>query len=383
MEAVRPAEDRSSVTETQDPLPPPPAPFPVELLGTRTLTSEASTSNDMQQAGKLRPDLEAIQQCCIAALSGLIPYESTATAVLSPHDQQLAAALTDLLETTYDLEQLLDIVSAPPASHLDQSTPEDSFDALAKVLEQVSDREVPDSVRRESDIHPAIDIVREELAWNRVDALGTAVQSLARERAARREANHFHGEPPRYSFDGRSSGSSTQAPPSYDNHTATRSTLGQHKDRDEGTTDVPPSALQDKMMMELDAMAAAIERLHGVSPRLHNQRSIGDQGSARVRNGINGDIPKTAGPRIEKAKMRELEEIWDKIERAHRGRRALEEQRSGMDVVAASRRRRVSLLEKPRLTRRGQISCTSCMTGRTLVGWMIRMVCRRSKSTSN
>lgn len=342
MEAVRHVEARSVTTETQASLPPPPAPFPVGLLGPRTLAApQTSASTDASQTEKLRPNLEAIQQCCIAALSGLIPYESTSTAVLAPHDQQLAAALTDLLEATYDLEQLCSVTPKPPGSELDTSTLDDSFDALGRVLEQVSAREAPSENGRASDIHPAINVVREELAWNRIDALGSAVQDLARGRPARREAVQVQEDPPRYSSDDRDSRSVAEGPPAYIRDAAARSTLDDNKGQVEEAVDVSSSAVQEKMMSELDAMAAAIERLHRISPRLHNQRHAQDSTTNRDRVGINGDAASIASPKSEQAKMKELEEIWDMIERAHRGRRALEGQRSGMDSVAASRRRRV------------------------------------------
>lgn len=92
--------------------------------------------------------------------------------------------------------------------------------------------------------------------------------------------------------------------------------------RAEGGTD-------DKMLRELDDVTGAIERLLSVSPALEDQRvslpaqSTGQSSSTARRREIS--------QRMDRAKMSELEELWDKIEAAHgKGRSHADGQRADL-----------------------------------------------------
>jgi len=67
------------------------------------------------------------------------------------------------------------------------------------------------------------------------------------------------------------------------------------------------------MLHELDNVTSAIERLQNAAPQMHDQRveMRSEAGPSRLRDA------NQAKARMERDKMRELEEIWEKIERSH------------------------------------------------------------------
>ena len=103
--------------------------------------------------------------------------------------------------------------------------------------------------------------------------------------------------------------------------------------------DADASAGDEKSRMELDDVSNAIERLYAVAPQLANQRS--QLRDAREGSSSHGQ---TARERLERDKWRELEEIWEKIERAHkRGREAREQraEREGWNERRINRREKL------------------------------------------
>jgi hypothetical protein len=91
----------------------------------------------------------------------------------------------------------------------------------------------------------------------------------------------------------------------------------------------------ERTIHDLDDITTAIERLQHLAPQLQDQRVENPvAGPSRLRN---GDAAKA---RSERDKMRELEEIWDKIERAH-ARRGVRE-RINLEDYEQRRAERVS-----------------------------------------
>ncbi|OCF43389.1 hypothetical protein I317_02687 [Kwoniella heveanensis CBS 569] len=495
MEAVRPykpglrtvhAGDRGVADDEVDTLPPPPEPFPKDQLDVVGRAESSSNAAMAQPRQHLRSYLLSVQQTCVNALSSLVDSNATSARSSPPLDEQtqssssplgpdtqLAAALTDLLEVTYELDDLLPptpIISAnitPTTVHsatfIDErqeggGTRTDgrpqptvpgygdggaSFDALTQVLvglheARSAEAGAPDQanssnvdcedtnrdygVRTQNGtdkqgLHPAINVVREELAWERLESLTTAVLELSRHRGERAEDGHsytngFCAVPDQHdstvneddrrhliASKSHQSGHGDTLPPSYEQYHGHRhpqqhdsdnasllpsySDIKSHLDGEQDSLSVekgkpaqehipsvsrettqrgsePVSPHQEKMLHELDAVTSAIERLASIAPRLHDQRvemrhSHDSSSSASSKqNGLTGvakasdseTTSKEERIKLERIKMRELEEIWDKIERAHGKRRIRIEDGQRVEGAGWERRRRDRFMDK-------------------------------------
>ncbi|WVF67080.1 hypothetical protein IAT40_001825 [Kwoniella sp. CBS 6097] len=471
MEAIRPTQhsprtgqNENRVIDEMDTLPPPPEPFPVDQIG----VGQGLTSQTKQH---LRSYLLSVQQSCINALSSLVDAQTSAAS--SPQTQgqqprsslgastQLAAALTDLLEVTYELDDLLPptpnfsanitpntVHSATfgdsPTDTDDARRPhvpgyDNSFDALTRVLVELHDARIadaedegassttiqqvancdqdkhPQNGHDRKGLHPAINVVREELAWERLESLTTAVLELSRQRGATMENGHSgenelpdqdqphstaneegrrqsvvsnshsqrHCEPDHlppsyeqfhdYTLAQQRDGDNASILPSYsDIHASTdgghdTSSLEKEKTaKEHGSTSSrdctqnhePVSPRREKMLHELDAVTSAIERLASIAPRLHDQRvemrhtHVTSSPSSSKLDRLTSDANKSENLskeeriKLERIKMKELEDIWDKIERAHGKRRIRIEEGQRVEGAGWERRRRDRFMDK-------------------------------------
>jgi hypothetical protein len=212
----------------------------------------------------------------------------------------------------------------------------------------------------EGSLHPSVYAVREELAWERLGSLSRVVVALLREkREAQVSREAVNGDvnisaesqssphppaaaddtlPPRYSFDGQEEldlekgtlpDYANDQPPKIDQKTNTAS-----------TSTLPlqsTSAPKEKMMLELDGLTDAIGRLHSVTPRLNDQRVEMRASSSKT------PMTRDLRARAEREKIRELELIWDQIERTHGKRRMGDGQRVDMADWSERRARQVRL----------------------------------------
>jgi hypothetical protein len=390
-------EHRSLATQPVDEvsaLPAPPEPFPVDLLAPSQSTSSrppTAPSAEPPSTAQTQHDLQALQRSSVAALSSLLPADTASSppTVLSPAQQRLAAALAELLEVSYELESFRpspayveyerDTVSADTPSPGDVDVDVDvdaSFAALREhltVLQSSAVQRTPGEYAYSANasgaarIHPAINVVREELAWARVETLAHAVLEMIRDRTDGHGQGQGHGHenghgegmssmeddlngidemPPRYSFDG----VTNHDPPRYelevyaDDH---KQTFENEKDESHShsrpeasssTRDHGEPASGEKMLVELNAVTDAIERLAHIAPRLQNQRvelrpatAVSTSASASASTSASAAQGQTScGTKemSEKEKMREVEEIWAKIEKAHGKRRIRDGQRA-------------------------------------------------------
>jgi hypothetical protein len=265
------------------------------------------------------------------------------------------------LEVTYDLESS-DAVPLPA----DEGNSGNAFQALTGRLEDLQNVSRPSPTIRqagEGSLHPSVYAVREELAWERLGSLSRVVVALLREK---REAQVSRGVddgnvigdsqsspdppaasddtlPPRYSFDGQEEldlekGSlpdyANDQPPKIDQKmpNASTSTLPLQS--------TSTSAPKEKMMLELDGLTDAIGRLHSVTPRLNDQRVEMRASSSKT------PMTRDLRARAEREKIRELELIWDQIERTHGKRRMGDGQRVDMADWSERRARQVRLSQR-------------------------------------
>jgi hypothetical protein len=266
------------------------------------------------------------------------------------------------LEVTYDLESS----DAGPLP-ADEGNSGNAFQALTGRLEDLQNvsRRSP-TVRQtgEGSLHPSVYAVMEELAWERLGSLSRVVVALLREK---REAqvSRETGEgsvdvngnsqpltdppaaaddtlPPRYSFDGQEELDLEKGTlPDYANDQPPKI---DQKMPNASTSSLPlqstsTSAPKEKMMLELDGLTDAIGRLHSVTPRLNDQRVEMRASSSKT------PITRDLRARAEREKIRELELIWDQIERTHGKRRMGDGQRVDMADWSERRARQVSQSE--------------------------------------
>ena len=274
---------------------------------------------------------------------------------LSHHDGQLASALTELLDVCYELEQLQpslqDAQDSSPQSGTVTPTISKVEEPYRNLSQHVTELQKaarlrltvePASVPGPSRLHPAVGVVREGLAWARVDALTHAILELVKSRPSILVDTQDGLLPPSYSqHDQHPNFADRHLPPDYDLESSEPRPLISEKNRGKEPshiTDISTphvSTSGEKMMLEFDAVTDAIERLNAVAPRLQDQRVEMKAKSGLTRAEVRA--------RMEKDKMRELEEIWDRIEKAHGKRRMVENgQRVDAEEIEARRAARVS-----------------------------------------
>lgn len=311
-------------------------------------------------------DLGPVQQSCVQALSLLIPESPTSSTQplppLSLTDSQLAGALTELLEVSYELESLHPFqAGAPSTPNMEPASLDDlvkQMEELQRIARRREGEEMLGSRKgQDGGLHPAIGAVREELAWARIDVLSHAIIDLVNNRQHRPPAStplngREHGvaglglsghqdlppsytqhddttQPPQYlqQYDAELSDSHLDEKDEKDDKATASSSLNGSRQNDHSFS----PAGREKLLADFDEMSNAIERLQTTNPRLEEQRS-----ELRDRQRSRGEII----ARMERDKMRELEEIWKLIERTHGRRRNADGTRVDMEEVEVRRRER-------------------------------------------
>lgn len=284
---------------------------------------------------------------------------------LSFADSQLAQALTELLEVSYELETLrsdevdgssschppdISRTSGTNGTHENGSNGPSGLDMLTtRLLElrqsasQQTDDQVSNGNHQETTLHPSIGFVRETLAWARVDALSLAIldlvstrqddeASVARSRRAGGSLEldlegHDDSLPSYNQHEG------AAPPPDYQAGLSSSSQKVSSKKAGEAELSEQSYApiSQEKMHRELDGLTTAIERFQHASSRLLDQRS--EPSSKRTSKA-------EVEARIERNRMNELEQIWKLIERTHGRRRDVDNTRVDGEELAARREAR-------------------------------------------
>ncbi|BEI82475.1 hypothetical protein CcaverHIS002_0303430 [Cutaneotrichosporon cavernicola] len=298
-------------------LPPPPAPFPMEQLalllatsGERQSLEDDRVSDVLSDAGTDASDvtvsvqydyddmtelnLVGIQRHCANCIEILVPPQRTAS--VSSADQELAGRLTELLEATYELETFHpSSACCSPATPADDESDQSPFLALVHtllgaqaVVAQRQPRPAPQSPSSETSEHP-VEVVREELAWARVETLARDIVELVRSRddeaipcfssEEEDDVKSIFSLPPVYRRSERDSAGSGSS----------RVSAGSVSSRVSG-----PPAYKDYR----DDRVVAYRSPHA------------EPASGKARSPLNLRQPT-------EARLRELDDLWDKIERAH------------------------------------------------------------------
>ncbi|OXB34620.1 hypothetical protein J007_05721 [Cryptococcus neoformans] len=341
-------------------LPPPPEPFPLDLLSENVSSSIGSRAESDQIL--IVKHLRSVQRSCIDALSALLPDHPAQNGdvdwdptLIADSDDQLAWAVMELLEVTYELEGL---TPSPAESMLQKERGEEvvigDFGSLENLTSQLDKLQSARMASRPqtptigtytdaSALHPAISMVRLELARARLESLILAVVELSRQRHQQSTKNRetsppsyetYHNgshELPQYS-EANPNASSASVSKLADSPTAkgdfrSRSSLESSRSR--------RSADREKMLNELEAVTSAVERLYSVCPQLSNQRvevrplARSSTKDRHHRNDETADL--NADERVDEGqKMKELDEIWLQLQGAKRKR--MERQRADVNT---------------------------------------------------
>ena len=194
--------------------------------------------------------------------------------------------------------------------------------------------------RSDRGVHPAIEVVRRELAWARVDVLSALILELIAMRGEETSSTvDREDQPPAYEHLDESalppryqSGPSSlhnRDPARHESDVKEKSET-EFEEKSQKVDSRPSSPSREELLMDLDDMTTAIERLQHISPRLEAQRSELRQ-STLTRTEIQA--------RNHRDKMREMDEIWRLIERTH-GRRRSDGQRADAQAIEARREQR-------------------------------------------
>ncbi|ORX36313.1 HECT-like ubiquitin-conjugating enzyme-binding-domain-containing protein [Kockovaella imperatae] len=284
----------------------PPRPFPVDELAQHRPRSRVQDT---------AASIQAVQASMIRYLESFIADDF----VVRLPDKDLVRVLTELLEATYELESTQSFASS--SAQLDPSSlpPGQVLEHLSHQLSSlyISTLSRPPPTFNQSieprDLHPAIHFVHEELVWSRVESLTHAALSMIRSGSQENDSPEGEAEiatpvehavdPPHYTLDQPEESLPHYAPDDYDEAT---------DDKSESPHSMSDAA-DEKMHQDLMNVYDAIDRLHTVAPGYHDQRS-------ELRPGLSQADRRQAEIRREREKMRELEKIWNLIERTHKGR---------------------------------------------------------------
>lgn len=279
-------------------------------------------------------NLVGIQRACAETLAILLPHN--AGAQLSEQDRPLAAAVSDLLEASYDLEayHTSSTKSAPIAPFDRETSP---FFRLDHVLSSSTNTAALRSQPRSP--QEARRTVHEELTWARVQSLIDNVVQLVRERTERDRQSQqtLAVSPPAYRQSVNSLASdcqSLQSLPAYTDHehdemvvSESNDTGAKSKTSDDAKSrlaedgkDISPMmhGMMTGILNDLDTVTHAIERLQAIAPQLQNQRVELRAGPSRRRR--LDSTSHLSQPQNERERMLELEDLWDKMDRVNSSR---------------------------------------------------------------
>lgn len=305
----------------------------------------------MVEAHQSTTDSDLIQELRVRVQTSSLSLES--------RDALLADALVSLLSYFQRLSAIQNTPSALLRPHdIDSwnlnnaAAPADIFDTLKR---QLSDLQV-ERLSSQPDILapgvPPVLAVEAALLWSRIDEVLEAVVSMCKERTESLPRFSMDHLPPQYDPEGYH----FDTPPEYES--GARKSVEDKKSSQLHAHQSPISAgaqPNEKMRLDLEAVAMAIDRLYLVAPQLHNQRvelkssKLAQMERARQEGVQSSSRLAAHGKQKEKeADVRELENILDLLGKA--SERTMKDQSY---VVEGGMRTRV---ERTRLRELAQVS---------------------------
>ncbi|KAJ7185451.1 HECT-like ubiquitin-conjugating enzyme-binding-domain-containing protein [Mycena filopes] len=186
---------------------------------------------------------------------------------LEPSDAHLAGSIVALLSHFNRLSILYSTdqsVRTTPLEDTDEPLypPGDLFSTLKR---QLSDLQVERQSTQQESLPPntpPVVAVEKALLWSKIDEDLDTVVAMCKERTER-----FEHQPPQYDV----ADYEPDYPPQYDS-ASIRSSRDDSKSKHNGMHSPTLASGNEKMRMDLEAVAMAIDRLYLVAPQLHNQR---------------------------------------------------------------------------------------------------------------
>lgn len=191
---------------------------------------------------------------------------------LEPADAILANALVSLL-SHFSRLAVIQASSSKPATQSRPSTSRETRDSSSPVnLFHILKRQLGDlQIERLSSQHmlpagaPPVLAVEAALLWNRIDEELESVVAMCKERTENRSLSDVL--PPQYEL----ADYQYETPPDYES--GDRASMDDSKSRSAPCSPVTQTRqLDEKMRLDLEGVAMAIDRLYMVAPQLHNQR---------------------------------------------------------------------------------------------------------------
>ncbi|PPQ84909.1 hypothetical protein CVT25_004577 [Psilocybe cyanescens] len=257
---------------------------------------------------------------------------------LTSTDAELARALVSLLSDLNRLSEIQTSISPLPSPSLNVETssileappPIDVYDTLTR---QLSDLQIERENSSQAQLLPGTSplvVVETALLWSRIDSELENVVAMCKQRTV--SYDHL---PPQYDRADYDDGD-LENPPDYDG----RLSLDDNKSK-AGHPQLM-SVSDDKMRLDLEAVAMAIDRLYLVTPQLHNQRvelkstKLAQMERAR-REGIDSATSQRKGKErdIKERDIKELEGLLDLIGKA--SERTLKDQSVVLDGTMQAR----------------------------------------------
>lgn len=194
---------------------------------------------------------------------------------LSPHDAALANSLATIL-TYFDRLSSLHASNPTPINaststntprNADAPPPIDMYDALTRQLNELQFERLTQGSSGAS--------LEMAILWSQIDRELESIVSMCKERTERLPRFYQENLPPQYDYD-QDTLYDFDSPPEYDG--TGRPSLDKSKHREdnhhlERLSSAASSRISDeKMRLDLEGIAMAIDRLYLVAPQLHNQR---------------------------------------------------------------------------------------------------------------
>jgi hypothetical protein len=236
---------------------------------------------------------------------------------LEPNDAMLASALVSLL-AHFNRLSVIQASSSQPTPQLrpssshetrHPSTPANLFHVLKR---QLSDLQI-ERLTSQSDMLPAgtppVLTVEAALLWHRIDEELESVVAMCKERTE--NWSSLDNLPPQYD----PADYQYETPPDYE--PGDRASIDDSKSQNTSYSPVTTTRqLDEKMRLDLEGVAMAIERLYMVAPQLHNQRvELKSSKVAQMERASREGTSSRFGKEKE-ADVRELENIFDLVGKA-------------------------------------------------------------------
>jgi hypothetical protein len=236
---------------------------------------------------------------------------------LEPADAILANSLVSLLAHFNRLSVIQTsssqptTQSRPSSSHetRDPSTPADHFHVLKRQLSYLQVERLTSQPDVLSVGTPPVLTVEAALLWHRIDEELESVVAMCRERTENRfTLDHL---PPQYD----PADYQDETPPDYE--PGDRPSMDDSKSQNTSYSPVTPTRqLDEKMRLDLEGVAMAIERLYMVAPQLHNQRVELKSSKLAEMERASREGKSSRSGKEKEAEVRELENIFDLLGKA-------------------------------------------------------------------